>query len=222
MIKTIIFDMDGVIFDTERRMKIFWQKEADRLGLGDIEDFYAECIGSTESYCQDSYAARYPNAPSFHEFLTRTFEMFSEMNEKEGMPLKPGIRELLIYLKEHGYRIGLASSTRKALVEKELQMEDLHSYFDVIVGGDQLKRSKPAPDIYLMACEEIGTDPSEAYAVEDSYNGIRSASSAGMKTIMIPDLLPPTPEIAALCTAVIEDLPAFQQYLKRNEDVRES
>lgn len=210
--KTVIFDMDGVIFDTERRMKIFWQQEAERLGLDNIDDFYAECIGSTEEFCQASYDARYPNAPSFHEFLTRTFELFTEMNEKEGMPLKPGIRELLDFLKEQHFKIGLASSTRKELVEKELKMENLYGYFDIIVGGDELKHSKPAPDIYLMACEQIGTEPSDAYAIEDSYNGIRSASSAGMKAIMVPDMLEPIPEIETLCTAVLEDLYAVKKY----------
>jgi len=213
MMKTVVFDMDGVIFDTERRMKIFWQKEADRLGLDNIEEFYNECIGSTEQYCEQSYMDRYPNAPSFHEFLTRTFDMFTAMNEREGMPLKPGIRELLTFLKEQGYRVGLASSTRIALIQKELEMEQLDTYFDVIVGGDQLQHSKPAPDIYLMACEQLGVDPASAYAIEDSYNGIRSAAAAGMKAIMVPDLLPPVPEIQELCTAVLDDLYAVQAYL---------
>lgn len=213
MMKTVVFDMDGVIFDTERRMKIFWQKEAERLGLDNIEEFYNECIGSTEQYCEQSYTDRYPNAPSFHEFLTRTADMFTAMNEREGMPLKPGIRELLTFLKEQGYRVGLASSTRIALIQKELEMEQLDTYFDVIVGGDQLQHSKPAPDIYLMACEQLGVDPASAYAIEDSYNGIRSAAAAGMKAIMVPDLLPPVPEIQELCTAVLDDLYAVQAYL---------
>ena len=83
----------------------------------------------------------------------------------------------------------------------------------LVLGGDLLKRSKPAPDIYLMACEKIGVKPAEAYAVEDSHNGIRSASSAGLHPIMVPDIPPVTPEMEALAEVILPDLPSVQRYL---------
>lgn len=116
------------------------------------------------------------------------------------------MRELLQYLKEEKIPVGLASSTRLAAVEEELKQAGLYDYFRVVVGGDQLKRSKPEPDIYLMACEKMGISPENAYAVEDSYNGIRAAYSAGMMPIMVPDLLPATEEMREKSIAVFDDL----------------
>ena len=99
------------------------------------------------------------------------------------------------------------------LVQSQLESVDLWRYFDQVVTGDQLERSKPAPDIYLMACRALGVAPEAAWAVEDSYNGIRSAAAAGMRPIMVPDLLPPTPEMRQLSHIILPDLTAVEDYL---------
>lgn len=211
--KSIVFDMDGVIFDTENVMKGCWQAEADRLGLGDVTELYMRCVGATEVFCEKTML-EYPGYPPYKEFSVNTRKQFDETNEKNGMPLKPGVVELLSWLKEEGWKVGLASSTNKAHVVREMDMADLTKYFDVIVGGDQLKRSKPAPDIYLMACEEMGVDPTTTYAVEDSLNGIKSAHAAGMMPIMVPDLIAPTEEIIPMCTKILPDLNEVLAYLK--------
>ena len=122
--------------------------------------------------------------------------------------------EIEQYLKENEIPVGLASSTRLAVVEEELRQAGLYDYFQVVVGGDQLKRSKPEPDIYLMTCEIMGAVPECAYAVEDSHNGIRAAYSAGMMPIMVPDLLPATEEMYAKSAAVFDDLLQVMQYFK--------
>ena len=129
------------------------------------------------------------------------------------MPLKPGARELLHHLREENWGIGLASSTRRVLVQSQLEGVGLWHYFDQVVTGDQLERSKPAPDIYLMACRALGVAPEAAWAVEDSYNGIRSSAAAGMRPIMVPDLLPPTPEMRQLSHIILPDLTAVEDYL---------
>ena len=213
MIKTVIFDMDGVIFDTESVMKRFWQEEADRYDFGDITPLYMRCVGVTEDACAEMIARDYPQLPPFAEFKKRPFAAFHRYNEEHGMPLKPYVKELLSSLKAHGWKIGLASSTKLATVEIELDSAGLLDDFDVVIGGDLLKRSKPEPDIYLMACEKIGTLPAEAYAIEDSYNGIRSAHAAGMHPLMVPDLLPPTEEMQSLSEAILPDLAAVRSYL---------
>ena len=110
--------------------------------------------------------------------------------------------------------MGLASSTRLAVVTEELQQAGLYDYFQAVTGGDQLKRSKPEPDIYLTACEKLGVKPSDAYAVEDSYNGIRSSYSAGMMPIMVPDLLPPTEEMYEKSVVVLEDLVRVREWME--------
>ena len=98
----------------------------------------------------------------------------------------------------------------------ELKQAGLYDYFQVVMGGDQLKRSKPDPDIYLMTCERLGVAPEEAYAIEDSYNGIRSSYSAGMRPIMVPDLLPATEEMKEKSVAVLKDLLQVKDFLSED------
>ena len=121
------------------------------------------------------------------------------------------------YLKQNGYAIGLASSSTLQYILNGLRQAQLIDYFDVIVSGENLKRSKPEPDIYLMACEKMNVVPAEAYAIEDSYNGIRSASRAGMRPIMVPDLLPVTAEMEQLSCVVCSNLLEVRAYLQQEE-----
>lgn len=109
--------------------------------------------------------------------------------------MKAGVEELLKYLKETGYKIAIASSTRSALVKEQIEDAGLMKYFDVIVGGDQVKKSKPEPDIFLKAAELLVVKPENAYVIEDSYNGIRAAKSAHMRPIMVPDMVQPDEEM---------------------------
>lgn len=122
------------------------------------------------------------------------------------MPMKPGVRELLDFLTDSGYRLGLASSTAGHLVRTQLAGRDLLAYFKVVVSGDMVTRSKPAPDIFLKACAEIGALPSEAFAIEDSYHGIRAAAAAGMKALMVPDIVLPDDEMKRLAERVFSSL----------------
>lgn len=105
------------------------------------------------------------------------------------LPMKKGVIELLTYLKSEGKKIALASSTRRQTVMSQLKDAGILDYFDAVICGDMLQRSKPAPDIFLKACEEIQVLPEKAYVIEDSYNGIRAASVGKMHPIMVPDLL---------------------------------
>ena len=130
-----------------------------------------------------------------------------------GAPLKTGARELLDWLKAEGWAIGLASSSREAGVRLNMERTGLISYFDVLIGGDMLKASKPAPDIYLRACAELGVDPRTAFAVEDSYNGIRAAHAAGMRALMVPDMVPADDEMRGLAETVLPDLLAVRAWL---------
>ena len=139
--------------------------------------------------------------------------MYHERYDGGRLPLKPGIRELLEYLKENDYKIGLASSTREAVVSQQLIDAGLRPYFDNLTCGDMLKKSKPEPDIYLMACEKLEVLPEEAIAIEDSFNGIRSAYRAGMFPIMVPDLLQPDDEMRELSGKIFEDLFKVKDWL---------
>ena len=158
---------------------------------------------------RDRYGADFPYDTYKAEMSARYWE-----NVGEGkLELKPGVREILDALRQNGWKTAIASSTRTAVVREEMQHFGLEQMFDEIIGGDMVRRSKPDPEIYLTACRALGADPAETYAVEDSYNGIRSAAAAGMRPVMIPDLLPPTPEIESLTAKIFPSMTEFQQFL---------
>ncbi|MCM1308497.1 MAG: HAD family phosphatase, partial [Butyrivibrio sp.] len=121
------------------------------------------------------------------------------------------------FLKEKGARVAIASSSRVEMVQDNLKKTGLTGFFEKIVGGNLVAHSKPNPEIYLKACELLGVNPKESYAVEDSYNGIRAAAAAGMKAVMIPDMQPPTEETNALAYKSFDSLLDFMGWLDREE-----
>lgn len=212
--EAVIFDMDGVIFDSERMVLICWERLAEKYHLSRMREAYIPCIGVSDVRMKEIMEAFYGEDFPYAAFREEASALFREMVKREGLPVKKGVRELLEYLKKQNIPVGLASSTRLALVTEELKEAGLYGYFQAVTGGDQLKRSKPEPDIYLMACGKLGVRPEETYAVEDSHNGIRSAYSAGMMPVMVPDLLPPTEEMYEKSVTVLEDLVRVREWLE--------
>lgn len=202
----VVFDMDGVIFDSERLILDCWEKVGEKYQFANIREVCIDCIGTNSVKTREIICAHYGETFAYDKYRTEAAGLFREYVRANGLPVKKGVRELLQYLKEENISIGLASSTGLAVVEEELRQAGLYDYFQVVMGGDQLKRSKPAPDIYLLTCEKMGIPPECAYAVEDSYNGIRSAHSAGMMPIMVPDILQADDEMREKSAAVLEDL----------------
>lgn len=218
MEKTVIFDMDGVIFDTEQLSQTCWREVAAAEKMAGMDEFFLLCIGMNKERTKELYESRYSH-PSFAVFDQKTTDLFFAHIEQHGMPMKPGVVELLEFLKRHSFKIGLASSTRKAVVTSQLASRDLLAYFQVVIGGDMVKKSKPEPDIFLRACKEIGTEPAAAYAVEDSYNGIIAAGTAGMKAIMVPDMVAPDEEIRNRAHCVLSSLDEVQEFLKEEYNI---
>lgn len=211
--KAVVFDMDGTIFDSEKLVLDCWEKVGEKHGIAGIRDVFIRCIGTNKVRTKQIVLEAYGDNFAYDAFSQESSVLFREVTAREGLPVKRGTHELLNYLKERHIPMGLASSTRLAVVTEELKQAGLYEYFQVVMGGDQLQNSKPAPDIYLMTCSEIGVAPSAAYAIEDSYNGIRSAYNAGMKPIMVPDILPATDEMRSMSVAVLEDLLQVKEYL---------
>lgn len=211
--KTIIFDMDGVIFDTENVILQCWRVIAEKYKVSDIEETFYKVIGTnldeTKRILLETYGSDFP----YEQFRADYRERFYGTIAREGLSIKKGVRELLSFLKINGYRVGLASSTRREVVIDELSQAGLLAFFEVVVCGDMVERSKPEPDIYLYACKELQIHPSQAYAIEDSKNGIRSAHAAGLKVIHVPDLLPPDLETEQLADMVCKDLLEVRNYL---------
>lgn len=211
---SVIFDMDGTIFDTERLVLDCWERIGKKHGIPGIREVFMRCIGTNKVRTQEIVFEHYGKEFPYEKFSEESSVLFHEIEDKEGIPVKPGAVELLKYLSENKVPLGLASSTRLAVVTQEMKVAGLYDYFQVVVGGDLLKNSKPAPDIYLMACERMGVLPGNTYAIEDSYNGIRSAHSAGMRPVMVPDLMPATEEMRRLSVAVFEDLFQVKEYFE--------
>ena len=209
----VVFDMDGVIFDSERAVMQCWKEVASRHNIPDIEKAILACTGTTmvrtREIMLNLYGADFP----YDEYARESSAIFHSRYDGGRLPMKPGVKELLTFLKERGKKIALASSTRQQVVTDELRDAGIIGYFDRIICGDMVSRSKPAPDIFLKACEELNVSPSDSYAIEDSYNGIRAAHAGGLHPIMVPDLLPADEEMQSLAEIVLPSLTSVMEYL---------
>lgn len=219
MIKTVravIFDMDGVIFDSEKLVIECWNVVAETYGIENIEAACRECLGLNREAAKKKMIMRYgPDFP-YDTYKQEMADLFHNRYSGGRLPLKPGVVELLTYLKNYQIKIALASSTRSQVVMAELRDAGILGYFDQVVCGDMVERSKPAPDIFLKACELLQVEPGQAYAVEDSYNGIRSAYNGGLQPIMVPDLAEPTEEMKELAVTILPTLLDVMEFLGGN------
>ncbi len=216
--KAVIFDMDGVLFDTEALCMQAWMEVAAKWGLPDMEKVFPLCIGLNANDSRRVVFDAYGEDFDYPLFREHTGAWFRDCVGKNGIPVKPGVREILEWLKSAGYAVGLASSTKRESVLSHLRHTRLEDYFAVVVGGDMVEHSKPRPDIYLLACERLGVEPGEAYAIEDSPNGIRSAYRAGMCPIMVPDMIAPDEEMGRLSYIILKDLIEVRDFLQRRAE----
>ncbi len=212
--KAVIFDMDGVLFDTERLCQDSWLAVAEENGLPGMEEIFPKCIGLNANDSRRIVMDTYGEDFDYEGFRQQASKWFWDYIEKNGLPVMASVRELLAWLKEENWIVGLASSTRRSSVENHLEQAGIRDYFATVVTGDMVEHSKPQPDIYLMACKELGVEPGEAYAIEDSPNGIRSAYRAGLRPLMVPDLIAPDEEMRELSTRIFENLSDVLNFLK--------
>ena len=215
-IQSVIFDMDGVIFDSERLYANACAAVGEQFGMKDIENVSKSCIGLNErkTYARfkEAYGEDYPE----EEFWNAVRAHIRAEKAANGLPVKQGARELLQYLwRIKGITAALASSTATPLAMQNLEQAGLDKYFDVIIGGDQIRHGKPAPDIFLRAAALLRREVQDCAVVEDSYNGVRAAHNAGMTVIMIPDLLPPDDEMRAKAAVILPSLTEARDYIQK-------
>ncbi len=214
--KAIVFDMDGVLFDTEVLCMKAWVEVAKENKLPGMEEVFPQCIGLNANDSRRIVMNAYGEDFDYARFREQTSAWFRKYIEEKGLPVKPGVKELLDWLKNSKYVVGLASSTKGESVRSHLKLAGIEDSFRAVVTGDMVEHSKPLPDIYLRACAGLGADPKEAYAIEDSPNGIRSAYRAGMKPLMVPDMIAPDEEMRRLSHRIFKDLHEVLAYLKED------
>ncbi len=213
-VRGVVFDMDGVLFDSESLVLQSWEIVAARHEIPEIQTICRRCLGTNADAAKQMFLSYYGADFPYDTYKAEMSQEFWKGVEMGKMALKPGVREILDFLQTAHIPTAIASSTRTAVIQRELALFDLTDLFQKIIGGDQVRHSKPHPEIYQKACAALKIPPADAVAIEDSYNGIRSAHAAGMQAIMIPDLLPPTAEILPLTSGVYPDLIAFQTDLE--------
>ena len=218
--EAVIFDMDGVIFDSERAIYQLALELAEEEGVPDLPKIYMSLIGITREKSKqiltDFYGPDFPYA-RYREILSARYH---QRYDHGRLPLKPGIHTILKDLSAVGMQLSVASSTPRPTVARQLDEAGLASFFQVIIGGNQVKYSKPAPDIFLCAASSMNVSPEACYVIEDSYNGIRAAYAGGMIPVMIPDMLEPNDEIRSLAAAVLPDLFSASTWIRQNRSVR--
>lgn len=213
----VVFDMDGLLFDTETLYQQAIMAAASEGGHAMTPVLFRRMLGgvwqSNRALLLEHYGAAFP-VDSFRTAWMRHFDLMAETR----LALKPGAIELLDTLDELGLPRAIATSSSLQTVRHHLAVHDLAARFDAIVSHGDYLIGKPAADPFLKAAERLGVEPRRCLALEDSFNGIRSAHAAGMITAMVPDLLDPTDEIRALCSAVVDDLHAVRRLILAAND----
>ena len=212
MSHTVIFDLDGVLLDSERVAMGRWREAGELLGLPGIERVYIRCIGTTPARSRELLEEAYGPDFSLEDFYTLLRIRFQKGSGAR-MPLKSGAREILEALKAAGFTLAVASSSPEDYVRRELEGAELLGFFDHVVSGDMVTRSKPDPEIFLKAAALCGAAPAEICVIEDSFNGIRAAYAAGMRPLMVPDLLPPDEEMRQKAEAILPNLLSARDYI---------
>lgn len=205
-IRGVVFDMDGLMFDSERIVKYSWDVAGERMGYGKLGDNIFHTLGfnveKRKGHFQKTYGKDFP----FERFRDEYRKAFWEYEKEHGLPAKKGLHELIEVLQSRGIPMAVATSSSHEYALNNLKREKIEGCFAAVITGSMVSEAKPSPEIYLKACQSIGVEPKTAVALEDSYNGIRSARGAGMITIMIPDLLQDSAPVDSLLDGKMDSL----------------
>lgn len=205
MIQGVIFDMDGVLFDTERVNEVILKQAAKEQGATLSDDTFKKLLGVNTITSKHIMSTSHPNI-DYDRMVERWDALMFEYINQNGMPLKKGMPDILIALKKRNIKIGLATSTDRNCVDFYFDKADVHGYFDAITCGKEVPTGKPSPDIYLVTAQKLGISPKYLLGVEDSLNGVKAVRSAGMRCVMIPDILPFSSAHAPYVDVVYDEL----------------
>ncbi|MBR5091407.1 MAG: HAD family phosphatase [Ruminiclostridium sp.] len=213
-IKAVVFDLDGTLLDTEKLLFRYWREAAARFGY-DMSPEQALTLRSlTHRLVQPLFTEWFGEGCDYKELRSCRMKLMQEHIDRYGVETKPGARELLTFLGEHGYMRAIATATDVERAGRLLKTACIDGFFDRIVCASMVEWGKPRPDIYIYAAQQLGLSPDECIAAEDSPNGVISAHDAGCFTVMIPDLTQPDDGLRPYISAVCDDLNGIAELLK--------
>ncbi|USD67352.1 HAD family phosphatase [Vibrio sp. SCSIO 43136] len=213
MLKAVLFDMDGLIFDTESIYKLSWQHAAAEQNLNLTDTFYQQFIGVKDAECEQMLAQHFHPNIDMAKFTAERDRHFHQQRQ-QGIALKPGFTQLLNAIKAKGLATAIITSSKRDDVEHNFANTPYLSQFDLLITAEDVEHGKPAPDGYLLACKHLGLPADHCLVLEDSNNGVKAGHAAGCHVIMVPDLLPPLPEIGHK-TTVCDSLKDVIDWLDR-------
>lgn len=209
----LIFDMDGLLMDTEGVYKRSWTIAAAALGADLSDALYLQLIGITVADAEQVLAKNFGPQFALEEFQKSARQGYEAIVEEEGIPLKAGVVEILDWARASGIPCGVGTSTVTEEARQRLEFHGIFDRFSSLIGGDQVRKGKPDPEIFLKVAAELAVPPARGLVFEDAHSGVRAAADGGFSVVLIPDLLPPTPEISALCARTFSSLHEARDWL---------
>ena len=213
MIKAVLFDMDGVLFDTEIVMKEGWQKAARELNFTLTEEHLSQMRGSALPRSRKLFEEWFHGQVTYDEGRAIRTAYLNDYIRRNGVPEKPGLHEFLSWLKEHSIKVAVATSTTRRVAEDYWKQSGIDQYINASVCGDEVINSKPDPEIFLKAASLLKVPIAACIVAEDSINGLKAARAAGAISCMIPDLTPYTKELFPFCDYVSPSLLVCKEIL---------
>lgn len=215
-VKLVIFDMDGLMFDTENLIYRSWKESCKRNKQDISDEIFIESIGLDRRKTVEVYKKYFGDSFPYEEIINETVIIYEDFIHSEGVPLKEGLLELLEYNKKKQIKMAVATSTRRERAELILNLSDTGKYFDLVICGDEIVNGKPDPEIFLETAKRLNYRPENCIVLEDSKNGITAAYKAGMLPIMIPDIIKPGKEIEAMIFKKFDNLKEVKNYFEDN------
>ena len=214
MIKAIIFDMDGLMIDSERVTFECYQERLKDMNLTMDEEFYKTLLGKPIKGIYQRFYDVYGNDFPIQNVIQDVHQLMAERFETEGVPVKKGLVELLHYLKDNNYKTIVATSSNRDRVDKILAQAKITEFFDDSICGDEVTKGKPNPEVFLKSCQKLGVNVEEAIVLEDSEAGIQASYDANIKVICIPDMKYPEKQYEEKTFKILKDLTEVTVYLK--------
>lgn len=216
-IELVIFDMDGLMFDTERIGHLAWERVAEKYHFPYSIDITKRFIGRNYQAIMAVLKAEYGEDAPVELWHSESWKERKKIFQENGtLGLKPGLIEILTFLKDLKIKIAVASSSQHSDIIHHLNHEGLSEYFDFVIGGNEVKESKPNPEIFLKPCQAFNISPLEAFVIEDSYNGFLAARAAGIPVMIVPDLVEPSADVLKEAAGVFPTLHEVKAYIEES------